>query len=354
MHTESLDLRNSTANYYSNDYEDEMHDPNCAWLEKSTIQCLYWIVFVLSLFSNILVLVVLAKYENLRSLTNTLIMNLALSDLIFTVGLPFWAQYHKNGWEWSEPTCKAVSFMFCLGFYSSGFFLIVMTVQRYLAVIFPLSDILWTKSCYSLLVTVGIWALSVLAAMPALIFSQVLTEGIEMKSHCGYMHPIKRAWGFYQENALFVVSFFVFSFCYGQILLRLLRPIATKSQRRYRTVKLIFCLFVAFVVLWAPYNVLTFLRTLSFSQSQEHEINTVNLLSFNKYRAKLDCLFYVFRFISCTHCCLNPVFYVFLGVKFKNHLKKILQSFRQKGKRPSKRNQRLTIISITSGEELSM
>ncbi|XP_067109039.1 chemokine XC receptor 1-like [Osmerus mordax] len=337
MYTEGQDLQNSTDDY-DIDYGDEMQDPNCVWFGNDTIQWLYWIVFVLSLFSNILVLVILAKYENFRSLTNTLIMNLALSDLIFTVGLPFWGEYHKSGWRWSEPTCKAVSFMFCVGFYSSGFFLIVMTVQRYLAVIFPLSDILWTRSCFSLLVSMGIWALSVLAATPAVIFSKVQTEGIEKKSHCGYMHPVWRSWGFYQENALFVVSFLVFCFCYGQILLRLLKTPPTRSKRRYRTVKLIFCLFIAFFVVWAPYNVVTFMRTLSFSQFKKN--------------ASLNCLFYVFRFISCSHCCLNPVFYVFLGVKFKNHLKKMLQSLCQKGNRPSYRNHRLTITSITSGEEM--
>ena len=354
MYTEGQDLT-TPADYYNNYYEDEIHEPNCYWFEKNTIQWLYWIVFVLSLFSNILVLVILAKYENLRSLTNTLIMNLALSDLIFTVGLPFWGEYHKGGWIWGEPTCKAVSFMFSVGFYSSGFFLIVMTVQRYLAVIFPLSDILWTRSCFSLLVSMGIWAVSVLAATPAVIFSEVQTEEIEEKTHCGYMDPVWRSWGFYQENALFVVSFLVFCFCYGQILLRLLKPSPTRSKRRYRTVKLIFCLFVAFFVVWAPYNVVTFMRTLFIYQSQENaSVNSVKLRDANNYRAKLDCLFYVFRFISCLHCCLNPVFYVFLGVKFKNHLKKMLQSLCQKGNRPSYRNHRLTITSITSGEELSL
>ncbi|XP_063741943.1 C-C chemokine receptor type 4-like [Eleginops maclovinus] len=45
------------------------------------------IVVILSLFGNILVIVILAKYENLKALTNALILNLAISDLFFTAAV---------------------------------------------------------------------------------------------------------------------------------------------------------------------------------------------------------------------------------------------------------------------------
>lgn len=51
---------------------------------------LYFLVFLLSLVGNSLVLWVLVKYESLESLTNVFILNLCLSDLVFSCLLPVW------------------------------------------------------------------------------------------------------------------------------------------------------------------------------------------------------------------------------------------------------------------------
>lgn len=351
----------STIDYYfdySEDYEDELgRAPECFQFGALATPLFFWVVFMLSLFGNILVLVILVKYENLRSLTNTLILNLAVSDLVFTVGLPFWADYHVYGWRWGQPTCKAISFVFSMGFHSSGLFLIMMTIHRYLAVIRPLSDLLWTGGCFSLVISMVIWTVSVFAASPALFFSKVQTEENhpDKIQHCGYENAKWRSWGFYEQNALFVLTFLVFGFCYGQILVRLLKPSPNRSNRRYRTVKLIFCLVVVFFVVWAPYNVVIFLKALSISLSQKNtHTDSVTISKLNKRRQQLDCAFYVCRLICFSHCCLNPIFYVFLGVKFKNHLKTMLQRLGQKSNRAAHRNPRHTITSITSGEELSL
>ncbi|MEQ2271701.1 hypothetical protein XENORESO_007957, partial [Xenotaenia resolanae] len=111
-------------------------------------------VILLSLFGNILVLVILFMYENVKAITNTLILNLAVSDLLFTLGLPFWAYYHMHGWTLGEPACQVINFIFFVGFYSSGFFLILMTIHRYIAVMNPLSSLVSTTGPSGILTTV--------------------------------------------------------------------------------------------------------------------------------------------------------------------------------------------------------
>uniref|UniRef100_A0AAX7UNY8 G-protein coupled receptors family 1 profile domain-containing protein n=1 Tax=Astatotilapia calliptera TaxID=8154 RepID=A0AAX7UNY8_ASTCA len=87
------------------------------------IPIFFSVVITLSLTGNILVLIILALYEKLKSLTNIFILNLAVSYLVFTIGLPFWAIYHVKGWVFSEILCKVVTFIFFTGFYSSILFL---------------------------------------------------------------------------------------------------------------------------------------------------------------------------------------------------------------------------------------
>lgn len=302
------------------------------------------IVVILSLFGNILVIVILAMYENLRSLTNALVLNLALSDLLFTAGLPFWIYYYMYGWNLGELACKTVSFVFYIGFYSSGFLLILMTVHRYIAVMSPLSDIVSTKGFYSVLTSVVIWAVSVFGASPALIFTQV--EG----AHCTYKDSFWSLWGIYQQNILFIVSSLVFLFCYSQIMRRLMRP--TAQRRRNKTLKLILTLIVVFFVGWAPYNIVIFLDSLYFWLNPQAD--ATELLRRCVMSKKLDYAKDISRLFAFSHCCLNPVFYVFVGVKFRTHLEKMIKSWGKNKNSLRNRQSRLTITSLTSGEEFSM
>ncbi|XP_033507215.1 chemokine XC receptor 1-like [Epinephelus lanceolatus] len=327
---------------YTDDYEDELCDKtNVMQFGAIFTSVFFSIVVILSLFGNILVIVILAKFENLRSLTNTFILNLAVSDLFFTAGLPFWAYSHVHGWTLGEPACITVTFVFYVGFYSSLILLMLMTVHRYVAVMNPLSDIVSTTGCYSILACLIIWVVSISIAIPGIIFTKVVQD------HCV---SAKSLLGIYLQNALFLLNSVVFLFCYSQIMCRLLRP--TAQRRRRRTLKLIFTLMVVFFVGWAPYNVVIFLRSFYYWPKPPADSKTVARRCSES--DPLDYAFYVSRFFAFSHCCLNPVFYVFVGVKFKNHLKKMLKGWRHKNNSIRNRQSRLTITSLTSGEEFSM
>lgn len=353
-HTETCWRKMATTEYYNMDttfdYDENYESDECN--QTSVIQfgatltpLFFSIVIILSLFGNILVLVLLFKYENLKSLTNTLILNLAVSDLFFTAGLPFWAYYHMFQWNLGQPLCIMINFIFYVGFYSSGFLLILMTVHRYVAVMNPLSDIVSASGPSSIVATVIIWVVSILAGSPVYYFIKV--HG----SFCGFDSKKGKFWGTYQQNMLFVMISVVFVFCYSQILFRLLHPSA--QRRRNKTVKLIFTLLIVFFVGWGPYNVVIFLKSLSLesqqplkSASMSERCNTVTYLNY---------AFYISRLLAFSHCCLNPLFYVFMGVKFKTHLKKMLRSWgSSRSGNIRSRSNRHTITSQMSGEEFSM
>lgn len=332
---------------YDTNYEDQRCDTSNPRQVGTYITTIFFsIMVILSLFGNVLVIVVLAKYENLRSLNNLLIVNLALSDLLFTTGLPFWAHYHLNGWTLGEPACKTVTFVFYVGYYSSGILFILMTAHRYIAVMYPLSGIVSNKGFCSALASPFIWTLSLLFATPALIFTSVLQQ-----SHCV---PVSSNWtlfGIYQQNILFILDLVVFLFCYPQIIWRLLRP--TPHRRRNKTLKLIFILMAVFLVTWAPYNIVRYLQSFQFDSKSHDASKFKEKCKFTKH---LEYAFYISRLFAFSHCCLNPVFYVFVGVKFKKNLKKMLKSWCQKSHncKPQGRQSRFTMTSVTSGSEFQL
>lgn len=347
MATTEDNLIGSTTLDYDTEYGDEM----CTKTSVIKFGAIFTPVFfsfvvILSLFGNILVIVTLAKYENLRSLTNAFILNLAVSDLFFTAGLPFWAYYHMYGWTLGDFACKIINFIFYIGFYSSGILLILMTVHRYVAVMRPLSDLVSTTGLSSIIASVFIWTISILVSSPAFVFS-----GVYEQNYCTYKDSYWTLWGIYQQNVLFIVSAVVFIFCYSQIICRLLlRP--TTQRRKTRTLKLIFTLIIVFFIGWAPYNITIFMKSLSYFHQKS--VSSKEITEACELSKLLDYFSDVCRFFAFSHCCLNPVFYVFVGVKFKTHLKKMLKSWSPNNNSIRSRQSRHTITSQTSGEEFSM
>lgn len=298
---------------------------------------IFIMVIMFSLVGNILVLWVLIKYENLKSLTNVFLLNLAISDLVFTFGLPFWSYYRIYGWVLGEDLCVSVSFIFHLGYYSSLIFLTVMTVHRYVAVVHPLSMRLNTSRPYSVLISAFIWLLSFCAATPYLFFIKL--HHAETWIYCEYYNIHWRITGIYLQNAFSLVAFITIAFCYIRILGRLLRP---TSHTRPKTVKLILCIVTAFYLGWAPYNVAMFLDSLIFWQFPEFtDCNVSTIVDYVTLSSQL---------VAFSHCSLNPVFYVFMGVKFRNHLKKALSCLCRKD--PLER--RHSNLPSSNVEEISM
>uniref|UniRef100_A0A8C6Y846 G-protein coupled receptors family 1 profile domain-containing protein n=1 Tax=Naja naja TaxID=35670 RepID=A0A8C6Y846_NAJNA len=223
---------------------------------------LYSLILFFSLVGNSLVLWIVMKYENLKSLTNLFILNLCITDLIFS----------------------SVNAIFSISYYGGVIFLTIMTILRYLAVVDPLSTMrTQTKKC-SILVSMAIWSSSIMSS---------IWKRIEMSL----------------QVTFFLLSFLVIVACYIGMLKILLR---TRSQRKYRTVRLIFAIVVVFFLSWAPYNVFNFVY--AFVYSACHQARMSNSQS---YLFAFD----ISRKVAYCHCCINPILYVFVGVKFRRHLK---------------------------------
>ena len=242
---------------YDTDYEDQVCDKEqVAMFGSMVTPAFYSVVIILSLVGNLLVLVILGLYENLKSLTNIFILNMALSDLLFTASLPIWAVYDMWGWIFEEVTCKAITLIFYAGFYSSMLFLTIMTIHRYLAVVHPLFDLGTQKGCYGFMSSLTIWIVSFAAATPALIFTDVQLNPHTNVWHCEYEDVWWKEIGTYQQNLFFLSAFAVMGFCYVRILGKILK---SRTHMRNRTVKLIFSIVAVFFLGWTPYYVIIFL-----------------------------------------------------------------------------------------------
>ncbi|XP_050996577.1 chemokine XC receptor 1 [Acomys russatus] len=306
-----VQMESPTASEYttsSYDYQDNgsLLCENKVTFARFSITVLYSLVFLLSLVGNSLVLWVLVKYETLASLTNIFILNLCLSDLMFSFLLPVWISAYW-GWFLGDFLCKLFNLIFSISLYSSIFFLTIMTIHRYLSVVSPISTLgVHTLRC-RMLVTTAVWAASILSSIPEAIFHKENSLGCTYSELHGYLASV------YQHNVIFLLSIGVILFCYVQILRTLFH---SRSRQRHRTVRLIFTIVVAYFLSWAPYNLILFLQTLL-------KIGIIQKSCEISYQ--LDVAMFTCRNLAFSQCCFNPVLYVFVGVKFRRHLKSLLQ-----------------------------
>lgn len=118
---------------------------------------LYSLVFLLGLFGNSVVVLVLFKYKRLKSMTDVYLLNLAISDLLFVLSLPFWAYYAADQWVFGLGLCKIVSWMYLVGFYSGIFFIMLMSIDRYLAIVHAVFSLKARTLTYGVITSLVTW-----------------------------------------------------------------------------------------------------------------------------------------------------------------------------------------------------
>ena len=137
------------------------------------------ILFVVSLLGNSLIAVVVYKTPTLRKPINFFIVNMAMSDLLFSlIVVPVTLVYlHLQSWAITEGvmanfTCKVTPYLADVSLLVSVQSLVVIAVDRFVAVVFPLRVSLFTsKRC--LLCIVSIWIVSMLVAIPHLLANKL-------------------------------------------------------------------------------------------------------------------------------------------------------------------------------------
>ncbi|XP_033837380.1 C-C chemokine receptor type 2-like [Periophthalmus magnuspinnatus] len=265
---------------------------------------LYSLVFILGFTGNGLVVCVVLKHLHRSNLTDLCLLNLAVSDLLFLLTLPLYAHYSAvSHWVFGDFMCHISGGLHNVGFYSSTFFMVAMTLDRYVLIQHVQKASKYRSMKTGMVMTTCVWALSFCISLPAFIFTQVVIERVA----CEYS-PEDRTWikyNIFSTNILgLVLPVTVMVVCYSRIIPTLMK---IRSTQKRRIVKLIICIVVAFFLFWAPYNITLFLDFLRFegTLTDSCELDTNLILSTT-----------VTETLAFSHCCLNPIIYAFAGQKF--------------------------------------
>ncbi|KAI0235685.1 Neuropeptide receptor 15, partial [Lamellibrachia satsuma] len=216
-----------------------------------------------------------------HSVTNLFIVNLAVSDLlILVVGVPDIVQFMLNrGWLLGDVLCRLDRYVLVFCLYASVLSLVAVCIERYVAIIHPMTAHIYCSRGRIQTVIAIIWPCVLVLALPIALFNTLVAPSPHFAQrfcvlrfpgrHLHYFVPYK-----YAEFALFYLLPVVIQVgCYTIITRRLFA--STKQLRapsggsrdlakqRKGVVKMLIACVAIYVVSYSPHQVLLFYRTFS-------------------------------------------------------------------------------------------
>ncbi|XP_017882301.1 allatostatin-A receptor-like [Ceratina calcarata] len=274
----------------------------------------FGMIGILGLIGNFLVVIVVAANPGMRSTTNILIINLAVADLLFVIFcIPFTAtDFVLPFWPFGNFWCKMVQYLIIVTAFASVYTLVLMSLDRYLAVVHPITSITWRTENYAIVAICIAWAMILAISAPAFFIHGEFQEDSSNGTTCRILPQY--SWPTFQIS-FFLVSYLLplllICFFYICMLIRLWRGdrvSAESAERRRRVTTLVFVVVGVFAFCWCPIQVILVTKSLDMYPASSATI-MVQITS---------------HILAYMNSCVNPILYAFLSDSFRKAFRKII------------------------------
>ena len=290
------------------------------------------LIIAVSLTGNSFIVLIVYKTPTLRKPINYFIANMAMSDLLYSI---FWptmilSQIHTNyswaiGGQFGQALCKLVPFFETVSGIVSIQNLVLITVDRFASVVFPLrSPLIRSKLCPFFIL--GTWIVAAAVSSPYLFTYQLVEYSEEMRCVMGW----KKAFG---ESSSFIDYVLAGSILFRYIpvmLLIILYSIITiklktqkhpgeqsentqqqRNRRNRNVLQLSIAIVLVFVFCWLPFT--TNILIIEYRASSIHVS-----CGFSLYY----CVAY---YIAVGYCAINPIICFVFSSNYRQGLKRLMK-----------------------------
>ncbi|XP_053707791.1 somatostatin receptor type 5-like [Synchiropus splendidus] len=282
---------------------------------------IYIVVFIVGILGNSLAIFVMLRYAKMKTVTNIFILNLALADELYILGIPFLGTNSSlSYWPYGNFFCKVCMTADAMSQFTSTFCLTAMSIDRYLAVVHPIRSANWRKPQVVKVFSAMIWIVSFLVVLPVSMYSHVQEE----LNTCNLSWPPpENTWAIafilYTSILGFFAPLIVISICYLLIVIRVrsagMRAGITKRRKSERKVtRMVIIIVLVFILCWLPFYV----------------TNIVNLFYIIPEDNATAAVYFTLVILTYVNSCANPILYGMLTDKFRLRLETVLCLHRSK------------------------
>ncbi|XP_005291607.2 melanin-concentrating hormone receptor 2-like [Chrysemys picta bellii] len=244
-----------------------------------------------------------------KLVSDVYILNLAVADLLFLVGMPFIIHQlvQEHGWIFGDFLCRAVTTLDLNNQFTSVAIVTVLCVDRYVAVVY--SSTVGQKRTLrcTALINAGVWASSLVMATPAMLYARVQRENQTELCLMDLPGPSSLYWyTLYQSLAAFLLPLLVITVLYSLTLHHLFRAMH-RAQRRCsarsrRVTRMALTIITAFLICWTPFHVVQLVNLTATPSVASFYLNQLTI-----------CLSYA-------HSCVSPVLVLFCTEFFRERM----------------------------------
>ncbi|XP_069008574.1 B2 bradykinin receptor-like [Embiotoca jacksoni] len=300
------------------------------------------VISVLGIIFNVFVLMVFYIHKNTWSVAEIYLSNLAAADLILVSCLPFWAQNvaKKFDWPFGTSLCKLVNLCITMNVYCSIYFLVLVSIDRYLALVHPLRFERLRSTTYAKVGCFLVWGFGLLMNIPVLIFRELLKNKYNITACLLNYSNITEYNAVEGINIVFsfIIPICIISVCTQKIIRalgnRLTEGFNTRKKEQKATI-LVLVVLIAFLICWIPYHLLKILEVL-----KNNDILTGCPFKTSLYKSQM-----IFTYFAFFNSVLNPLLYVIVGKNFQNKVKELFQQ--QNKKRTATTSQAYARTNVT-------
>ncbi|XP_063054538.1 free fatty acid receptor 3-like [Engraulis encrasicolus] len=238
----------------------------------------YITTFIFGLPANVVALYAfIKKVRQGATPVDVLLIGLTISDLLFLIFLPLWIKEAVDDMRWEMPhfLCPLSKLVFYGSLYNSSLFLTAISVERYLAVAYPITYKLNRKSWHAVVGSVVIWTISMAECSIVYVMqyyhhldddSSSSSSNNTLKGEAQANRTCFKDFSSEQLNVLlpfrlqlcvvlFCVPLLICCFCYINFIRILSRLPNICPRRRRRAIGLALGTLVIFVICFGPHNV---------------------------------------------------------------------------------------------------
>ncbi|XP_039958701.1 allatostatin-A receptor-like [Bactrocera tryoni] len=264
---------------------------------------------------------VVVANQQMRSTTNLLIINLAISDILFVIFcVPFTAtDYVLPEWPFGNLWCKFVQYMIVVTCHGSVYTLVLMSLDRFLAVVHPVTSMSLRTERNAMLAIICAWVAIVTSAIPVALSHSIQLYYFKGRNYTACVFSSHEGiWNLVAFQVSFAASSYVtpltlIFFLYMCMLARLwksapgCKPSAESRKGKRRVTRMVVVVVCAFAICWLPIHVILVLKALDMYAST-HLTVIIQIIS---------------HVLAYTNSCINPILYAFLSDNFRKAFRKV-------------------------------
>ncbi|XP_043940159.1 melanin-concentrating hormone receptor 2-like [Protopterus annectens] len=244
-----------------------------------------------------------------KCVSDIYILNLAIADLLFLVGMPFIIHQliQEKGWVFGEFLCRAVTTIDLNNQFTSVAIVTVLCIDRYIAVVYSSTAGLKRTMKCTVTINISIWIYSLLLATPAMLYAKVQRENLTELCLIDLPEPRSIYWyTLYQSILAFIIPVVIITLLYSLTLHHLFKVMKKvqkkRSTRSKKVTRMALIIIAAFLICWTPFHVVQLINLNA----------TPSMLFYYLYQSTI-CLSYA-------HSCVNPILMIFFTEFFREKI----------------------------------